>query len=183
MLGDAARVRIRPWQLGDAEALHRLVRASHAELSQWLPWCHAGYGMEDARAWIDHAIASWGDRSGFAFAVVDRDEEDGDARLLGGVGLSDIDYATGSANLGYWVGTPFVGQGIASHAARQAARFGFDELALARIGLRVLPDNAASLAVARKMGAMHSGIVKGGLIHRGLPHDALAFVLQAGDTA
>ena len=128
MAEDTAHVNIRPWRVEDVDALYRLVRESHASLSRWLAWCHADYGLDDARRWIDHSLASWQARSAFPFAVVDAGAE----TLLGSTGLSQLDDSQKVANLGYWVGTPFVGQGIATEAARQAARFGFDQLGLQR---------------------------------------------------
>ncbi len=46
----APRVRIRPWTMDDAEALHRLVQASRAELAPWLAWCRDSYVRADAEA-------------------------------------------------------------------------------------------------------------------------------------
>lgn len=174
---DAARVHIRPWQAGDADALHRLVRESHASLSTWLPWCHPDYGMEDARRWIDHSLAGWQARSAFPFAVVEADS----GALLGSSGLSQLDKAQGVANLGYWIGTPHAGQGITTVAARQVARFGFEELGLQRIVIRALPDNLASLAVARKLGAKLECIVRDDTHHGAEPHDVLQHALTASD--
>ena len=177
MASDAARVHIRPWRAGDADALHRLVRESRASLSRWLPWCHAGYGLADARSWIDHSLASWQARSAFPFAVVDAEG----GALLGSAGLSHVDITQKTANLGYWVGAPFTGRGIATDAACQVARFGFDELGLQRILVRVLPDNHASLAVARKLGARYEATVRDDTPHGATPHDLLVHVLTRDD--
>lgn len=176
MAEDTAHVNIRPWRVEDVDALYRLVRESHASLSRWLAWCHADYGLDDARRWIDHSLASWQARSAFPFAVVDAGAE----TLLGSTGLSQLDDSQKVANLGYWVGTPFVGQGIATEAARQAARFGFDQLGLQRILVRVLPDNHASLAVARKLGARYESTVQDP-IHGHGAQDILVHALTASD--
>ena len=176
MAEDTAHVNIRPWRVEDVDALYRLVRESHASLSRWLAWCHADYGLDDARRWIDHSLASWQARSAFPFAVVDAGAEP----LLGSTGLSQLDDSQKVANLGYWVGTPFVGQGIATEAARQAARFGFDQLGLQRILVRVLPDNHASLAVARKLGARYESTVQDP-IHGHGAQDILVHALTASD--
>ena len=172
-------MRIRPWQAEDADALHRLVRDSHASLSRWLPWCHPDYGLADARSWIERSLVSWQARSAFPFAVVEGDA----GSLLGSAGLSQFDPAQGIANLGYWVGTPFVGRGIATDAARHVVRFGFDELGLRRILVRVLADNHASLAVARKLGAQYQASVGDDTTHGEEPHEILVHVLTAGDRA
>ncbi len=176
---EAARAQIRPWRMDDADALHRLVRESHASLSKWLPWCHADYGLADARSWIDQSLASWKARSAFPFAVVDEDA----GVLLGSAGLSQLDTAHRIANLGYWVGTPFLGQGVATDAARHVVRFGFDDLGLQRILVRVRSDNPASLGVARKLGAKVHAIVRDDTRHDGEPHDVLIHALATRDIA
>ena len=172
---DAARVQIRPWRLDDADALHRLVQQSYATLSPWLAWCQPNYGVGDAQVWIEYSLTSWANRSAFPFAVI----EGGTQVLLGGAGLNRFDSEQGSANLGYWVGAPYVGSGIATAAAMKAARFGVEQLHLRRIDIRVLTDNHASLAVVRKLGAASAGILRGGLIHHGLPREACLYTLTA----
>ena len=174
----AARVRIRPWAGEDAAALHRLVQASRAGLSPWLAWCRDGYAPADAEAWIAHAMQGWATRSAFAFAVVD------DAgTLVGGSGLNQLVPGRRSANLGYWTGSAFTGRGIAREAARQTARFGFDEVGLQRIEIRVLPGNAGSLKVAEALGATREGLARNGLIDGGTPRDAVLLSLIPADLA
>ena len=172
----ASGVRIRPWQADDAEALHALVQASQPALAAWLPWCRHGYGIDDARGWTARSMAAWDARSEFPFAVVDEDDA-----LLGGTGLSQLNPSRRSANLGYWTGAPFIRRGIASEAARQTARFGFGELALQRIEILALPDNVASLGVARKLGATREGIAHKALHYDGQPCDAWLHSLTPDD--
>lgn len=176
---DAARVQIRPWQKDDADALHRLVRESHASLSKWLAWCDPDYNLDDARAWIDYSMASWKERSAFPFAVVDENA----GTLLGGVGLNQLDVEHRSANLGYWIGSLSIRRGFATAAAIHAARFGFDDLGLERIDIHVLPNNLASLAVAHKLRAKHEGTLAHGIVLHGEPHDAILLSLHSVDAS
>ena len=179
MAGRGAGIRIRPWAMDDADALHRLVQASRAGLSPWLAWCRDGYARADADAWIAHSTQAWAARSAFPFAVVDQD----DGTLVGGAGLDQLDPARRGANLGYWTGSAFTGRGIAREAARQAARFGFDEIGLQRIEIRVLPGNTGSLKVAEALGATREGIARHGLVDGGTPRDAVLFSLIPADLA
>jgi RimJ/RimL family protein N-acetyltransferase len=165
---------VRPFGPGDAAALHAAVRASVGSLSYWFAWCGADYSMADAEARVDACIAAWrGDRE-YPFAIFD-----GDA-LLGCAGLNLLDRVAGSANLGYWVGEAHRGRGVATAAAAQVAAFGFGELGLVRIGIRVLPENAASLRVAAKLGAVREAVLPGALEFRGRRADAVLFSLSPG---
>jgi RimJ/RimL family protein N-acetyltransferase len=77
-------------------------------------------------------------------------------QLCGGVGLSpEPDH--GRAEIGYWIGVPFWGKGIASEAAREMIRYGFEDLGLNRIFANVYSGNAASQRVLEKLGMKYEG--------------------------
>lgn len=145
------RFNVRPLAAGDDGALHAAVRESLDSLSYWFPWCGPGYGPADARARVEYCLHAWQQRTEFAFGIFD------DSRLLGCAGLNQVDHARRSANLGYWVGVPSRGQGVATEAAYQVARFGFDELGCQRLEIAMLPENHASQRVAERIGATRSG--------------------------
>src|SRR5678816_2501606 len=92
------RLHLRPWQDGDATALLDAVRESTGSVGRWLPWCRAGYGLDDARAWVVHCQAGWRSGEHFAFPVFDA----ASGELLGSVGLSRCNRLRRSANMGYW---------------------------------------------------------------------------------
>ena len=165
---------LRPFAAGDAPALHAAVRASLASLSYWFPWCRDDYSLADAEQRVGACIAAWREGREYPFAIFDGD------RLLGCAGLNQLDPHAGSANLGYWVGEAHRGQGVATAAAAQVAAFGFGELGLARIEIRVLPENAASLGVARRLGAVREAVLPGALDFQGRRADAVLFSLSPG---
>jgi len=167
---------LRPWHADDANALCEAVQASLASVGRWLSWCHAGYGLADATAWIAHCQDGWAQRLHAAFAVVD----DASGELLGSVGLSQWNAVEGSANLGYWVRQSRQGKGIATRAASMAAGFGFGTLGLGRIDIAVLPDNLASRRVADKLGATCQGRIPGRLRWRDQARDAVVYTLRPG---
>lgn len=73
--------------------------------------------------------------------------------LVGRVGLADINCEANTAKLSYWVGAQFQRQGIARAAASRLVRFGFKDLGLETIRVRVHRENKASESVARALGA------------------------------
>lgn len=171
------RLRLRPWQDRDAPALLDAVRESIAEVGRWLPWCHAGYGADDAVAWVTHCQARWRSGDHFAFGIFDAVS----GELLGGIGLGQRNRLHRSANLGYWVRQSRHRQGIAASAAALVARFGFARLELIRIEIIALPDNRASRGTAEKLGARLEAIARHRLWERGQPRDAAVYALVARD--
>ena len=94
-----AGVAIRPYERGDAEDLLTAVRESIAELEPWMPWCHAGYSLEEAAAWIEQAQAGHRDGTMYDFAITV------DGRFAGACGINQINGLHRFANLGYWMRT------------------------------------------------------------------------------
>ena len=80
---------------------------------------------------------AWKNEDEYSFAVVDAKT----GMFLGGVGLNQVNRVHQLCNLGYWVRTSCTGRGIASAAARLAARFGLEELKLQRIEIVVATGN------------------------------------------
>ncbi|MDE2248527.1 MAG: GNAT family N-acetyltransferase [Xanthomonadaceae bacterium] len=150
------RLRLRPWRQDDAPALVAAARESTASVGRWLPWCHAGYGPDDAREWIAACESGWRGGKCFAFAIFDARS----GALLGGIGLNQLNAEHRSANLGYWIRQGCQGHGFATAAVRLVARFGFRRLGLLRAEIVVLPQNLPSRRTAEKSGARFEGIAR-----------------------
>jgi RimJ/RimL family protein N-acetyltransferase len=171
------RLRLRPWQEHDAGHLYSAARESVVSVGRWLPWCHAGYGPDDAVAWIALCQAAWRTGEHYAFPILDAVT----GELLGGAGLNQLNRPHRSANLGYWVRRSRQQQGIAAAAATLLARFGFEQLELIRIEIITLPDNHPSRRTAEKIGAHFEVIARQRLWANGQAHDAAVYGLIPSD--
>lgn len=140
-------------------------------------WATPDYGPADALWWVQSAERRWDEGSGYEFLVMSRLAR----RVLGACGLELIDRLNQRANLGYWVRTNATGQGIATMAAAEVARVGFEVLGLKRIEIVVAVENAPSLAVARKLGARPEGVQRNRLLLADGAHDAMMHALVPGD--
>lgn len=69
-----------------------------------------------------------------------------------------------SAEIGYWVGEPYWGKGIATIAVELIIEYGFNELELNRIYSGVFEYNIASMKVLEKNGFEKEGIFKKAII-------------------
>jgi ribosomal-protein-alanine N-acetyltransferase len=78
---------------------------------------------------------------------------DYDNKLVGAIGLTlQDDVYRRSAELGYWIGEPYWGLGIASAAVKLILHIGFNRLDLIRIYAGVFENNQASMRVLEKAG-------------------------------
>lgn len=167
---------VRPLVADDTLPLYEAVRASIDSLSYWLPWCHPGYSPADAASWIARSLESWAQQKEFPFGVF---STRGD--FLGCTGLSHVDRRHNLANIGYWVGTPHRGKGVACIAAGLTALWGFQELGFTRLEIVVLPHNLASMRVAEKLGATREVEARNRVIFQGKPASAIVYSLVPGD--
>ncbi len=168
---------IRPYRAEDIQALYEAVRESINELSWWMPWCHAGYTIDESRAFIMSRDEARAKEEEYSFGIFN-------ARTLaymGGVGLNHFVREYLYANLGYWVKTSYAGRGVASRAARLTARFGLEDLGLQRIEIVAAVENVGSQRAAEKAGAVREGVLRKRLLHHGQAVDAVLYSLVAED--
>ncbi len=64
------------------------------------------------------------------------------------------------AELGYWIGRFYWGQGYCTEAARQVLRYGFEDLKLNKICARHMQTNPASGRVMQKIGMRQEGCLR-----------------------
>lgn len=79
-----------------------------------------------------------------------------DSRQVGGIGLR-VDREHQNAELGYWLGASYWGQGFATEAGHAMLRYGFEELQLHRIFASHFKHNPASGRVLQKLGMKYEG--------------------------
>ena len=119
----------------------------------------------------------WDKDDTYMFYAIDADI----SRMVGMVFLNRINRMRQFANLGYSVRTSRVKQGIATAAAKLAARYGFERLGLQRIEIVVSIDNIPSLTVAEKLGAVREGLLRNGMRLHGKPCNAYLYSLIPAD--
>jgi RimJ/RimL family protein N-acetyltransferase len=145
------RLVLRPFGTGDAPEVQRL--ASAPEIAATTLGIPHPYPDGAAEEWIERQEA---DPAMHHFAITLRDSEG----LIGAIGL-DVEDRHDRAELGYWVGVPYWGNGYATEAARMVVTYAFDTLHLHRVYAFHFTNNPASGAVLRKIGMTHEGTRRG----------------------
>ncbi|MFE0027522.1 GNAT family N-acetyltransferase [Amycolatopsis sp. NPDC059021] len=109
--------------------------------------------LDEATEYIALRLAQWAGDERCSWAVA----EPATGRLLGEVGLRELDLAAGYAEAAVWVHPAERRRGIASTALDAALRFGFGVLGLREVSYRYEESNADSAAVARRCGFTRIG--------------------------
>jgi RimJ/RimL family protein N-acetyltransferase len=102
--------------------------------------------------------------------------------LCGGVGLR-IEADHRRAELGYWIGVPYWGNGYATEASRTLVKYGLETLGLHRIFASHVVKNSASARVLRKIGMRHEGCQRGHILKWGEFLDLEIYGMLASDAS
>ncbi|MCK9641312.1 MAG: GNAT family N-acetyltransferase [Prolixibacteraceae bacterium] len=96
--------------------------------------------------------------------------------LAGCIGLvKQTDVYRLSAEIGYWIGEPYWGLGIATEAVGLLTEYGFGQLDLVRIFTGVFDFNKASQRVLEKSGFKLEGVFEKSVIKNGLIHNEFRY--------
>jgi ribosomal-protein-alanine N-acetyltransferase len=104
----------------------------------------------------------------------------GTGRLCGGIGLHP-DASLPQAELGYWIGVPYWGNGYATEAAGAVMKYGFEKLKLERIFASHFKGNDKSGRVLQKIGMHYEGSVRHGVMKAGRLLDLENYALVRDD--
>ena len=110
------------------------------------------YRLADAEEWIRFAREQDPET---IFAIADANE------AIGCIGvLRQEDVARLSAEVGYWLGEPHWGRGIATQALCSLTDYAFAEFGLVRLFATVMEWNPASARVLEKAGYQYEGLLR-----------------------
>jgi ribosomal-protein-alanine N-acetyltransferase len=143
---ETPRLKLRPYCEADIPELLPLIGAR--EIAATTLRIPHPYTEQDARDFLSQIR----DDDEFRFAVILREA----GRLCGGVGLRPTPQHQ-HAELGYWIGVPYWGNGYATEAARELLRYGFENLGFHRIFASHFKDNTASGRILKKLGMRYEG--------------------------
>lgn len=171
---------LRCWAPTDAAAMRGSLDASDAHLRPFIPFMrNEPRSLEETAQWLRGIRASFDGDQHYRYAVFDGSEQS----LLGETMLLDR-HGDGQWELGYWQDVHHCGAGYATEAAAALIRVAFEVMQVPRLELVCAPENAASVAVARKLGFTHDATLRRRLTDTdGAVRDAMIWTLFADEAA
>ena len=160
-------IRLRPWSASDKASLIRY----GSNPRRWVNMTDRfpnPYTQADADTWIEKCAVQPGPPTNFAIEL--------GVEAIGGVGfeiLGDVNRKT--AEIGYWLGEPFWGRGIATRALRETTIYAFANFDLERLQAHVYEWNPASARVLEKNGYTLEARLRRHVIKDGRIGDALLY--------
>lgn len=153
---------VRPWRLGDADALIR--HANNINVAQQLRdrFPHP-YSKANAQAFLK-AATSAAEPSNLAIEV--------NGEAAGAIGyVAGTDVERYSAEIGYWLGEACWNRGVATEALVLVTAHVFATANLLRLFALPFADNAGSIRVLEKAGYVREAILRSSSVKYGIPRD------------
>ena len=147
-------VNLRGLSIGDANDISRLMTYNISKSLWEVPY---PYSLEDAQNFINSSHRDFESLKAVNFAILYKNNPEGDSSLAGIISLKNIDLDIKNANLGYWIGEVYWGNGIASESVALVINHAFSVLGLEEVYAYVYSENKTSMRVLEKNGMTKKG--------------------------
>ena len=179
------RLLLRPFVMSDAAAIRGIVNneaVASTMRSMVLP-----YTEEMARQWLATQGDIWKSQAAAVFGICWNPQETaGDSQnhssplLIGGIAL-EITKEDEKGEVGFWIDQSHWGKGVATEAAAEVVKFGFEKLRLHKIVAFHMVRNPASGRVMEKLGMRKEGMFRDHVKKSGQFEDSVAYGILASD--
>ena len=170
------RLVVRCWEPRDAPLLKEAIDSSLDELRPWMPWAkHEPQTLEEKVVLLRRFRGRFDLGDDFTYGILSRDESE----VVGGTGLHARVGADGF-EIGYWIRTSRVGEGLATEATAALTRVALGHCGVDRVEIRVDPANERSRAIPRKLGFYEEAMLRRRLRYPD-PRDVIVYTLFAAD--
>ena len=140
------RLILRPWRESDAEALYKYAKdPAIGPVAGWPPHTSVAESLEIIRT-VFAAPET------YAVVLKVTDEPVGSVGIMFGDGLHSAEMQMGEAEIGYWIGVPYWGQGLIPEAVRCLLRRCFEDLEMTAVWCGYYDGNVKSRRVMEKCG-------------------------------
>lgn len=145
-LMETERLILRPWKIKDAKSLYKYAKApAVGPIAGWPP--HKS--VENSKEVIRDILSA---PETYAVVLKSTNEPVGSVGIMFGDGVHSADIENGDAEIGYWIGVPYWGQGLIPEAVNLLLKRCFEELGIKRVWCGHYDGNNKSRRVMEKCG-------------------------------
>jgi ribosomal-protein-serine acetyltransferase len=136
-----------------------IIQRDRNYLRRWLPFVDQTRSVKDTEKYINLILSSQQRNQNAVYTVWFR------GNIAGLAGFKDIDQVNHKAEIGYWLAEQMQGKGIMTNTVRKMIDFGFRNLNMNRIQIKVAVGNHKSAAIPYRLGLFFEGIERNGEFH------------------
>lgn len=141
-------------ELNDAERIFELTDSSRSYLKEWLSWLDFTTSVEDSREFIQGSLKNYAENKSLNAVILFNGE------IVGTAGFNSINWSNKTAQIGYWLGKDYQGNGIMTQVARGLTDYAFSHLKLHKVEIRVAEGNKKSRSIPERLGFINEGRVR-----------------------
>lgn len=143
--------KIRSLKLSDAEKIYEYLQ--DFDIVKYLATVPNPYLLENALSFIQFANEMENEQKEFHCAIAQLEND----TMLGLIGVKEINFHSGTCEIGYWLGREYHNKGIMTKSIKQIIQFCFIDLKLQTVKAIVFESNNASIKALEKSGFTNSG--------------------------
>lgn len=147
------RIYLRLPEESDADELCAVIDTNRAYLSRWMPWA-IHQTPEATLEFIHLSRRQFAENRGLTALVLEDD------RIVGTLGLNEINAENRSAFIGYWIAEQSQGRGTITRAVAALIEHAFTRLNLNRIEIHAGVENKRSRAIPERLGFTQEGVLR-----------------------
>jgi len=150
----------------DAASLYEQIEKTRPLLAKFMPWGDAMKSIEEEKDFLIYCQGRMAEKKLWITSILVDDKP------VGMIDLHNINLDNKNAEVGYWLGGEYQGNGVMTDCLLRVLEVGFEEMDLHKIKLLAEVVNDASNAVAQKAGFKLEGCLKEEIYSDGKFHDA-----------
>ncbi|MFC4801997.1 GNAT family N-acetyltransferase [Neobacillus sp. GCM10023253] len=161
------------FQRQHALQLYQLVEDNRDHLRTWLPWVDSMTTPYQFETVIPHWLNQLAEGTACNLGILYK------GRLVGSIGLHQIDWYNKMASIGYYLAKDAEGHGIMIRSVHAVLNYAFLDLGLNRIEIRCGVKNIRSRAIPEKLRFRKEGLLRDGEHLNGYFHDIIVYSMLA----
>lgn len=138
----------------EASTLYKMIDENREHLGTFLDWVENTKSVQDSIENIEKRIKGFEKNTSLDYLVKY------DNICVGSVGFVKINTKNKNGEMGYWIEKKSEGKGIVSSCVKTLIEYGFNELGLHRITIKVNSDNVKSQNIAKRFSFKHEGTLR-----------------------
>ncbi|QOR64777.1 GNAT family N-acetyltransferase [Cytobacillus suaedae] len=140
--------------LNDGARLFELTDQSRSYLREWLPWLDYTTKPEDTNEFIKITLSGFAERKSLTTVILYKN------LIIGVASFNSIDWSNKTAQIGYWLGHEYQGNGIMTKVTKALTEYAFNELRINKVEIRVATQNVKSRSIPEKLGFKNEGCIR-----------------------
>ncbi len=150
---------LKPYCLADADSLRDLVRRNYQSLITSLPKTARVANEVEPAAFIAERYHQFRSKTGGTYGIWSEKNQ-----LIGQIAVQNLNWDLKEADVGYYIDSEMRQQGIATKMLKLMINYLMTDLAFNRLTIRTLPENNASIHLAKKLGFQQEGILRSAFV-------------------